>query len=112
VQRLACESSRQGSSHQITALALVAATLPAELKPACNPPAPVSVLMINGTADQKVPWEGGQRPYGAIVFVPESIQFWRQHNGCKSPVPLEQRPSTRVDIARYGSCQGVSELSL
>ncbi len=68
--------------------------------------------MINGTADQKVPWEGGQRPYGAIVSVPESIQFWRQHNGCKASIPLEQRPSSRVDIARYGSCQGSSEVEL
>jgi polyhydroxybutyrate depolymerase len=107
VQRLAC-----GSSQRIAAFASVAATLPQSLQPECHPSAPVSLLMINGTADQKVPWEGGQRPYGAIMSVPSSIQFWQQHNLCKTAKPTEQHPSSRVDITRYPSCQAGSEVEL
>ena len=107
VQRLAC-----GSSQRIAAFASVAATLPQSLQPECHPSAPVSLLMINGTADQKVPWEGGQRPYGAIMSVPSSIQFWQQHNLCKTAKPTEQHPSSRVDVTRYPNCQAGSEVEL
>jgi len=59
VQRLACESS-----NQIAAFASIVATLPNGLQSECRSNRPISMLMINGTADRKVPWNGGSLPYG------------------------------------------------
>ena len=54
VQRLACKLPRP-----IAAFASVVATLPANLMSDCQSRFPVSILMINGTNDLKVPWSGG-----------------------------------------------------
>lgn len=108
VQRLACEPKSQ-----IAAFASVVATLPGEVQPFCHPETPTSMLMINGTDDRKVPWEGGRLPYGWILSVPDTINFWRQHNGCTATAEVKQLPSSsRVEIARYPNCRGGSEVEL
>ena len=109
VQRLACEPS-----NRIAAFASIVATLPGQLQANCKASRPVSMLMINGTADRKVPWEGGRPPkvpYGWILSVPASIEFWRQHNQCSVKV-IKQAVNERVDIDRYPTCQAQSEVEL
>ncbi|MBW4582778.1 MAG: hypothetical protein KME42_24695 [Tildeniella nuda ZEHNDER 1965/U140] len=107
VQRLACETSSP-----IAAFASVVATLPSQLKGSCNPQAPVPMLMINGTDDQKVPWQGGDLGYGSILSVPGTIDFWQRYNNCPSSVPVKRAVGDRVEIARYPNCQGGSEVEL
>ena len=46
---------------------------------------PVSVLMINGTADPIVPWDGGNVTFedqalGRVIPVERAFGFWRRHN--------------------------------
>lgn len=107
VQRLACEKNSQ-----IAAFASVAATFPGDLQAICHPSKPVSLLMINGTDDRKVPWNGGS-PFGwYFLSVPDTVNFWRQQNDCTAASPLKQLPSSRVEIARYTSCRGGSEVEL
>jgi polyhydroxybutyrate depolymerase len=48
---------------------------------------PLSVLMINGTDDPIVPWEGGTVRYddqelGRVLPVERTLQFWTRHNAC------------------------------
>ena len=106
VQRLACEPNIK-----IAAFASVVATLPGELKSSCDRTAPTSMLMINGTLDRKVPWSGGRFPGGSFLSVPDTINFWRQHNSC-TPKVAKQILNKRVDITRYPNCQGDAELEL
>ncbi len=106
VQRLACESSSQ-----IAAFASIVATLPDGLQSQCRSNRPVSMLMMNGTDDRKVPWSGGSLPYGQILSVPSSINFWRQRNQCPKP-PQVRSLNPRVQIDQYTSCKNNSEVEL
>lgn len=80
--RLACDAA-----DLFVGIAVVAATLPADIAPRCRPAAPVSVLLINGTADPMVPYEGGQvrvlgSRRGAILSTAATLAFWAQQAGC------------------------------
>lgn len=49
---------------------------------------PISVLMINGTEDPIVPWEGGTVVYedqelGGVLPVERTLSFWMRHNDCQ-----------------------------
>ncbi len=107
VQRLACEPSSR-----ITAFASVVATLPESLRSDCKASRPVSMLMMNGTADRKVPWQGGRMFYGSILSVPASIEFWQHHNQCNSKSGIKRAVNDRVDLDRYPNCQAGSEVEL
>ncbi len=107
--RLACELSER-----ITAFASVAAAFPADYRPPRRPERPVPLVMINGTADRLIPWGGGRlavgrriRPRGALCSVPDTIEFWRRHNGCSEtprvfPLPdIDPEDGTRVQLLFY-----------
>ncbi len=66
---------------KITAVATIGAAMPAVSK--CeNPGYPVSVLLMNGTADKFLPFEGGtignppKAEHGSILSAEESINIW------------------------------------
>lgn len=105
VQQLACQLP-----DRITAFASVVATLPSDLQSSCRPSAPISMLMMNGTDDPKVPWTGGVRPYGSILSVPETVRFWQRHNQCSTPAKV-QVLNSRVQIDR-ASCPSGAEVEL
>lgn len=113
-QNLACELS-----NQIAAFASVAGALPVPLESSCQPQTPVSMLMINGTNDQSVYYEGDPRDQrGALVSIPETIDFWRSQDQCTSPAQAQQLPDPKprdhfkVNISRYSGCRGGSEVTL
>ncbi len=79
---LACELS-----DKITAIASVAGTLPTNVAQNCRPSRPIAVLMIHGTKDPLILWEGGTgnkkgQIGGSTLSVTETIQFWASKNGC------------------------------
>lgn len=106
VQRLACEPNSK-----IAAFGSVVATMPGEVKEFCNSKRPISMLMINGTKDNKVPWAGAKLFGYSILSVPDSINFWRQHNGCTAN-EVKRSLNKRVDISRYSNCRGGTEVEL
>lgn len=75
--RLACELS-----HKIAAVAMVAGTMPGELYPHCSPSSPVSVVVMDGTGDPSIVWEGGQVRAEKTLSVYDTVLFWVHHNGC------------------------------
>ena len=98
--RLACELS-----NRIAAIASVTglhAFFP------CNPPRPVPVMQIHGTADPVVPYAG----------VPSTISFWLEHNGCpQEPVTtdfpdINQEDNSTVTSYYYGPCSDSTEVIL
>ncbi len=107
VQRLACESS-----FHIAAFTSVVASFPSQLQDSCHPQAPIPMLMINGTADEKVPWQGGHLFYGSILSVPGTIDFWQRQNNCQPSARVTDRKRDRVEIARYPKCEGGAEVEL
>lgn len=75
----------------------------------CHPAAPVSVLIVHGTADGYVPYTGGQgrlaRDDRIDPPVTEAVRFWVAHNRCEMPPARGARGRIREE--RYaGGMQG------
>jgi polyhydroxybutyrate depolymerase len=85
--RLACEAS-----DLFAAVAPVAGALSVE----CEPPEPVSILAIHGTADQHVLFEGGAPLASADTHdrvdrsVHDTLTFWAARDGCSLEPDREQ----------------------
>ncbi len=78
-------------SDRLAAVASVAASLPETRAVDFNPQAPISVLMINGTEDRVVPYDGGGvglfSKRGGVIGVEKAIELWVNYNKClKTPV--------------------------
>lgn len=112
-QALACKLP-----NRIAAFSSVAGALPVRLKSNCQPPTPVSILMINGTNDRSVPYHGEDpQQRGALSSVPATVSFWRAHDGCPSSSQMRQisegnSSDLKVKISRYSSCKSGSEVLL
>ncbi|MBS3917791.1 MAG: phospholipase [Deltaproteobacteria bacterium] len=118
-QRLACELS-----DRIAAIGVVAIQLPENLPSSCAPKRPVSVLMMPGTEDPLVPWEGGEigfrrgRKFGRVLSVPESMRFWAKQNQCLGSSVVSYEPDrdpkdgTRVRREAYVPCGEGAEVVL
>jgi polyhydroxybutyrate depolymerase len=113
VQKLACEAPGE-----IAAFATVAASLPTQFEASCQNHTPISLMMINGTNDNVVPWNGGGPPdvhVGrklSIPSIPEVADFWRKHDACEANPTVEQQSDSRVQISRYQSCATGAEVTL
>lgn len=101
--RVACELS-----DQITAIAPVAGSFHA---PTCDLARPVSLLIIHGTDDQYVRYEGGETN-GRLVntdrvdpSVAEAANFWRTVIDCPQTPSVDERVGD-VETVRYGPCNG------
>ncbi|QPC81936.1 hypothetical protein G4Y79_19940 [Phototrophicus methaneseepsis] len=83
-----------------------------------QPPAPL--MMVSGTGDPIVPWEGTpmQLPDGMVYLsapVPSTVQFWVEHNGCdEQDYTVEEvapsREDTSLRILDMDHCQGRGRL--
>jgi polyhydroxybutyrate depolymerase len=112
--RLACELT-----DTISAIAPVVGALAANTVKTCSPSGAVAVLIIGGTADPLVPWEGGnikffRRKLGNVVSFADTLDFWVSHNRCPQTPEVSWLPDTdphdgtRVKKTIYRQCtQGV-----
>ncbi|HEX2905950.1 MAG TPA: alpha/beta fold hydrolase [Phototrophicaceae bacterium] len=84
--RLGCEL--QG---KIAAFASVASTFPGYLLDECETTRPIPMLMIQGTDDSVIPWDGAYQGNTPIYLsAVETAAYWALHNGCQSrPEALE-----------------------
>lgn len=111
-QKLACENPSD-----IAAIATVAASLPNRFRATCQTQTPVSLLMINGTSDEIVPWQGGAYPQIrigkglSIPPIPDVVEFWRQHDRCDATATTTTL-SDRAKATSYTRCQNNSEVTL
>jgi polyhydroxybutyrate depolymerase len=92
--RLACEVP-----DRIAAIAAVSCGMWEGMPERCAPSLPTPVMMIRGTADPMVPWNGGltgiTRLTGNFMTVlsgPEVARFWAARNGCSQPPAVEYGP--------------------
>lgn len=106
-QRLGCELSGK-----VAAIAVVAATFPAQLASTCKPTRPVPVLQIMGTQDPLIPFDGGRLVRGSggeVLSNDQSIATWVRLNGCnaaplKTRLPNRAQDGTLVERKVYLSC--------
>lgn len=87
---------------RIAAVAVVSGSMTASH---CAPSRPVPLIHIHGTADRRVPLEGGHGPAtqraSGWAPVQDGIDRWREINGCVTPAePIEPKPDG-VTAQRY-----------
>jgi len=108
--RLACELS-----DRIAAIAAVAALMPENLA-STIPNDKVSVLLIHGTDDPLVPWDGGNVHLfaiegGRMLSVTQTIEFWVRRDECtpqisKTYLPdIDETDETRVWKEEYANAK-------
>jgi len=113
--RLACELT-----DKITAIAPVIGSFGENISKTCTPSTPIPVLIIGGTGDPLVPWNGGdvhffRRKLGKVLSFADTTRFWVTHNGC-SPDPdiawqpdVDPEDGTRIRKKVFSQCnQGVN----
>jgi len=116
--RLGCELA-----DKITAMAPVIGSMPENLVSECAPARPVPLLMINGSDDPLVPWEGGyvhffRKKLGKIISVLQTIDFWVARNGCSPEPQITSEPDTdpddgtRVQKSVYARCADGADVVL
>jgi polyhydroxybutyrate depolymerase len=75
------------AANRLAAIATAMGTLPATHDRFGTPSAPLPVLMIHGTDDPIVPYDGGEvrlqrQTFGEVLSVADTAAFWAVHNGC------------------------------
>ncbi|MFC1502555.1 alpha/beta hydrolase family esterase [bacterium] len=103
-------------SHKIKAIAPVTATIPVEGVSAVESMKGVNLMLMNGTEDPLVLYEGGfikifRRKRGEIVSTNETIRLWKEQLNCTGdPVETllpddDPADDTRVRKIVYASCE-------
>jgi len=113
-QRLALETAN------VKAIATVAATMPEPLSKVKEIDHPIPIMIIHGTHDPLVPFEGGHvraGARGAILSARASASKWAVLNGCDANPEITHLPnvfedSTHVQVERYGRCKDSAEVLL
>lgn len=83
-QRVACEAG-----DTFAAFAVIGATLFPDFPAVCEGTPVRPMLIMHGTADPSVPWQGfAERGIAVTYSIPETVTFWGERNGC-SPDSVE-----------------------
>ncbi len=112
-------AQRLASEHADTfaAIAPVIGSMAESVAQRFSPSQPVSVLMINGTDDPLVPYQGGMSKFGKTSLgvalpVENVVQMWVNHNGNVPPPQIDTLPDSRpgdgCTIERYRYSGGLS----
>jgi polyhydroxybutyrate depolymerase len=92
------------------ALGLLVGGMPARLGADCRPAKPIAALMINATADQVMPYDGGPvQPGNAFVAWPTErlVGFFRELNGCAPTGEhsmLSASSENKIEIVQSSQC--------
>lgn len=108
-QRMACEHA-----DRFAAVATVAGSMPTGLRKTCKPARPLSILLIHGTDDPIVPWNGGSvagvEEFGSVLPIRETSAFWAAVDRCSGsavvvPEPdRDLRDGTRAQLEIFATC--------
>lgn len=95
--RLACDIDEK-----LAAVAPVIANMPLDLLEQCKPKNPLPFLLMNGTNDPLMPWQGGKiklifKNRGEVLSTEATLHFWLQHNQCSAEESVEQFPDINKD---------------
>jgi polyhydroxybutyrate depolymerase len=79
----------------------------------CAEAAPLPVMIVNGTADPVIPYEGGKTWVASFAFpsVPQFTARWAQRNRCR-PSPHDSVVGPTVKRREYRGCAGGASVVL
>ncbi|WP_211259687.1 extracellular catalytic domain type 1 short-chain-length polyhydroxyalkanoate depolymerase [Thermococcus celericrescens] len=114
--RLACDIPER-----LGAIAVVGVSMSENLYKDCPSGLPVPILIILGTDDPLVPWNGGELhlgpvKLGRVVSINETIDYWVERNGCTNTSEGEYLPDkgpgdgTEVWKEHYFNCREGAEV--
>ena len=111
--RVACQSG-----DFLAGVGALIANLPASLQAGCKPP-PMSFLLVSGTADPLVPYQGGLANLTSfkeeVISAEATLALFANADGCGVPRNLHEVPDrdpgdgSRVIIERAGACKHLVE---
>jgi polyhydroxybutyrate depolymerase len=111
--RLACDASSV-----FAAVAVVAATMPENVRVNCKPSRAVPFMLIHGTADKIIPASGGTMTKGdggVIASAVQTVDLWRNLNKCLSAGMQSEinlaNDGTSITLERYTACASGSEVA-
>jgi polyhydroxybutyrate depolymerase len=111
--RLACDASSV-----FAAVAVVAATIPENVRTNCKPSRAVPFMLIHGTADTFVPEVGGtivKGEGGEAASTTQTVALWRDLNKCSSAAKISEfnpaNDGTSITLERYTGCASGSEVA-
>lgn len=95
-------------SNRILAIAPLCAAIPKNLKDKFIPQNPVSMMLINGTEDKLVRYDGGSVGFregdrGESISTDETIKIWVKNNNC-SGSPVEEKIP---DVNKKDECRAI-----
>lgn len=119
--RAACDMADHLSS-----VVLVSGAGPRDMVQRCHPSRPLPVMVVFGTSDPTVPYQGGSvAPYGGrsrglVTSVSEFLTVWRGANGCtaddsrepmagNAKITVQRGRGCRADMVHYRIDGGVHE---
>ncbi len=115
--RLACELE-----DEINAIAPLTATISEDVFKNCNGNSNVGLMLMNGTEDPIVPYDGGYvelfgKKRGKITSTQRTIDRWREKLRCNdepfiSELPDSENDGTTVTTIEYNQCKGNGTISL
>ena len=108
-QRLACERS-----DIYKAFSSVAAMISEPLSRVCFPSSPVSMMMINGTADAVLPFNGIPSGSFATKGAYETMIMWKNRNNCVGVIDSGtfRTSNPRTILHNVGGCPGSANVRL
>ena len=114
--RIACE--RAGEAY--AGVATIIANLPADIAESCQPPKPIPLMVINGTANPIIPYSGGPAKITEgkveVVSTDATLAPFAKADGCgegRTTIPLPDRDpkdGTRSYIDKLNGCRAPVEL--
>jgi polyhydroxybutyrate depolymerase len=115
--RMACDAPQL-----FDGIAPIIANLPSDIADTCRPRRPTPMLIINGTDDPLVPWQGGGVGFGgrrgAVLSTDETLAAWRRFNACsdqavRSNVPHKDNGDpSRAEVVLYDHCRSGAPVAL
>src|SRR5205085_5262787 len=106
-------------SKRFAAIAPVAGGLAPTVAADFKPEQPVSVLILHGTQDPMILFDGGAVKYrrGEVVSTRTTVRKWVEHDGCKDPVEdalpdRDPEDGTRVKRSTYAGGRNGTEVVL
>jgi polyhydroxybutyrate depolymerase len=114
-QRLAC-----AMTEAFAAVASVSGQMSQALSKVCKPTRPISVLLVHGTADPIVPYDGDSVPgsRGTLLSVAATADFWKHADACPrggDSVKLHDASpddGTHVRREEHAGCAAGTEVTL
>lgn len=113
--RLVCEHSQL-----FTGAAILIASMPAELAPNCHPTHPLRFLMIAGTDDPLIPFNGGKADLpdakSALLSVADTVAIFAKAAHCETTMTVTDLPHhdpknpTRAVLDKFNGCKVPVEL--